>query len=132
MLSSLPPLTIVAPPAAPWSDVLISAGMGALGLVQGLRIWHGKPVYPWQTLETKSQLKFLKFPLLPCSVMFFCFAAIGLLSEAAAATTGAVLVVALIAEVLIAMVALVAFLVAMSLFFFWRPKRFVPPRLRRR
>ena len=104
--------------------------LGAIAAVAGLRVWRGRPINPRNSLETENKLAILTVTLLPASVMFLCWFVIGLVSEAGAGATGTTAAVITLIEFVIGFFSLVAFLVAASLFFFTRPKKFVPPHLR--
>lgn len=130
MLFSEPLLVSTAVKPTGWGVVFGASAFGVIGLMMGLRVWHGKPVNPYSTLESERRFRILSIVLLPCAVVFFCLALIGALTELGAATTGVLQTVTFVFALLVTAVALLAFLVAASLFFFSRPKRFVPPHLR--
>jgi hypothetical protein len=113
-----------------WGVVVGAAALGAVAGAAGLRVWHGRPIDPRNTLETENKLAVLTVTLLPASIMFLCWAAIGLVSEAGAGTKGTIAAILTILEVVVGLFSFVVFLVAACLFFFSRPKRLVPPHLR--
>ncbi len=110
-----------------WDIVVGAAMLGAIAAVAGLRVWRGRPINPRNSLETENKLAILTVTLLPASVMFLCWFVIGLVSEAGAGATGTTAAVITLIEFVIGFFSLVAFLVAASLFFFTRPKKFGPP-----
>lgn len=114
-----------------WGVVLGAAVLGSVAVAAGIRVWRGAPINPRNTLETEDKLAVLSVTLLPTSIMFLCWAAIGLVSEAGSGAKGTVAVILILVELVLGLVSLLAFLVAASLFFFSRPRRFVPPHLRR-
>jgi hypothetical protein len=99
--------------------------------VLGLRVWHGKTINPRNTLEAEAKFGILQVALLPFSIVCFCMAVIGSLSELSVGTTGAKQTAIMVIALLVAVVGLIVFLFGACLFFFSRPKRFVPPHLRR-
>jgi magnesium-transporting ATPase (P-type) len=115
-----------------WSVVLGAAAFGAVAVVAGLRVWQGGPINTRNTLETENKLAVLTVTLLPVSVMFFCWAFIGLVSEVGSRTKGVIAGLVIIVEVVLGVISLAVFLIAVTLFFFSRPARFVPPHLRTR
>jgi hypothetical protein len=90
------------------------------------------PINPRNTLETENKLALLTVTLLPDSIMFLCWALIGLVSEVGAGAKGTAAAILILVEVVLGVFSLIVFVVAVSLFFFSRPKRFVPPHLRAR
>lgn len=123
MLASVKPLG--------WGVVVGALALGLLAAAMSWRVWRGKPINPRNTLEAEDRLAILNITLLPFSIVFLCWAAIGLLSEAGAGTNGAVELVLVLAELVLGLFSLLAFLVGAILFFTWRPRRLVPPHLRR-
>jgi hypothetical protein len=73
-------------------------------------------------LETENRLAVLTVTLLPASIMFLCWAAIGLVSEAGAGAKGTVAAVVILIEVVLGLCSLVVFIVIVSLLFFARPE----------
>jgi hypothetical protein len=117
---------------APWWIVAGVAGLGIVGGVAGVRVWQGKPINPHNTLEAEDRLAFLSVTLLPGSIMFLCWTVIALVSELGPLNTSRGSSVALIlVQVAFGFMSLVAAGIGISLFFFCKPNRFVPPRLRK-
>jgi hypothetical protein len=114
-----------------WGVFVGALGLGLLAAAMGWRVWQGKPINPRNSVEAEDGLAVLTVTMLPFSVMFLCWATIGLLTEAGSGANGAVEVVLVLAELVLGLFSLLAFLVGASLFFTWRPRRFVPPHLRR-
>ena len=113
-----------------WSVVLGAVVLGSVAAAAGLRVWRGVPVFPWNSLETEDKLAVLSVTLLPSSITFLCWAAIGLVSEAGSGAKGTVAMILILVELVLGLFSLLAFLVGASLFFLSRPRRFVPPHLR--
>lgn len=132
MASSVVLLADVTAKPLGWGVVVGSATMGALALIAGVRVWQGRPINPRNSLEKENKMAVLTVSLLPISVVFFCWALIGLVSEAGSGTKGVVAALVGVIEVILSLGSLVVFLIAATLFFFSRPKRFVPPHLRTR
>jgi purine-cytosine permease-like protein len=87
---------------------------------------------PWTPVEAMDTMKVLSVTLLPGAVMWTAAFLIGIVSRVGADVHGntARVAVATVA-CLLGLVALAAFAVAASLFFFMRPRRYLPPRYRR-
>jgi len=113
-----------------WAVIFAASVLALVAAIAGARVWRGLPINPRNTRAAEDKLAVLTVTLLPDSVVFFCWALIGLVSQAGAGKTGSVAVVFILAEVVIGAASLIAFGVAVSLFFTWRPKRFLPPHLR--
>jgi hypothetical protein len=114
-----------------WGVVFGALALGLLAAAMAWRVWQGKPINPRNTLEAENRLAVLSVTLLPVSIMFLCWAAIGLVSEAGAAATGGIETVLTLIQLVLGLLSLLAFFAAASLFFTSRPERFVPPHLRR-
>jgi hypothetical protein len=132
MSSSLLLLASTAVKPLGWDVVVGAAAMGVLGGVTGLRVWHGKPINPRNTVQTENKFAVLTVTLLPGSAVFSCWAAIGLLSEIAVKSSGAIAALAIVVELIMGLASLVFAIIGLSLFFFSRPTCFVPPHLRSR
>jgi hypothetical protein len=126
---SVPVLTITVK-ALGWNVVAGAFAFSAIAGIAGIRVWRGLPVNPRNTLQAERSLAVLAVTLIPTSVMFGSWAVIGLVSEAASGAKGTVAVIVILLDLVLGLFSLLAFLVAASLFFFFRPRRFVPPHLR--
>jgi hypothetical protein len=114
-----------------WGVVFGALAFGLLAAAMGWRVWQGKPINPRNTLEAENGLAVLSVTLLPDSMIFLCWAAIGLVSQVGAGSTGGIEALLTLVQLVLGLLSLFAFFVAASLFFTSRPARFVPPHLRR-
>jgi hypothetical protein len=114
-----------------WWVVLGSAAIGTISAVAGYRVWHGLPINPRNTLDAENRLSVLTVTLLPGAAMFLAWSLIALGGEADGVVHNEVLrAILLIIELGLVLLSLVAAAVGVSLFFFSKPQRFVPPHLR--
>jgi hypothetical protein len=107
--------------------------MGVVAGYMGLRVWRGRVINPRNTVEAENKFAVLSVAVLPISIVFIAWALLGLASEAGATPHGIVVRSALLViEVACTLVSLIAAAFSISLFFLWKPRRFVPPHLRDR
>jgi magnesium-transporting ATPase (P-type) len=130
--SSLHPLATITTKPIGWGVIVAAAALGLIAAVAGLRVWRGNPINPRNSRAAEDKLRVLTVTLLPDSVIFLCWALIGLVSQIGTRTSGVAAAILVVVEIALGVTSLVAFVTAASLFFSFRPKRFVPPHLRER
>jgi hypothetical protein len=130
MLSVSSTLATITVKPTGWGVVIAALVLGLISGVAGLRVWQGRPMNPRNTLEMEDRLAVLTVALLPSSATFLCWAAIALVSEAGSGSTGTTAVIVILVELVFGAISIITFLIAASLFFFSRPRRFMPPHLR--
>lgn len=115
-----------------WSVIVGAAVFAVLSAYTGVCFWSGRRVVPWTSAEAMDKLQILGVTLVPGAVMWTAGFLIGIASRIGAHlhTNSARIAVDLLTA-LLGLVAILAFGVAASLFLFTKPRRFVPPRLRR-
>lgn len=114
-----------------WSVIIGAALLALLSGYLGVQVWNGRRIVPWTPVEAMDKLRVLAVTFVPVTVMWTAGLLIGIATRIGAhlrADPGRVAVD--IVVVLLGLVALAAFGVAMSLFFFTKPRRFVPLRYR--
>ena len=114
-----------------WWVIAGSAAFAAMGGYSGLRFWAGRRIVSWTPAKAMDQLRVLGVTLLPNTVMFAAFCFIGIVSRIGGhvhSNSGQMALA--VVTILLGFVALVAFAISASLFFFTKPQRFVPPRYR--
>jgi hypothetical protein len=98
----------------------------------GVRVWTDRRIVPWTPVEAMDRFQVLSVTLLPGTVVWIAGFLICVVSRVGAHFHGSIAgLVEGVIVTLLGLVALAAFGVAVSLFFFTRPRRFVPPRYRK-
>jgi hypothetical protein len=115
-----------------WAVIVGAAVFAGIGGYTGVCFWTGRRIVPWTPAEAMDQLRVLGVTLLPGTVMWTAGFLIGVTSRIGAHlhAHSARMAVDLV-SLLLGIVAIGAAGVGASLFFFTKPRRFVPPRYRK-
>ena len=128
-------MVLVAVAGAPigWGAIGFCVVMAAVSAYCGMRVWQGKPINPQNSLGSEDKMMVLSVTAIPSSLVFLAWAMIGLATQAqstihfhdaSAILTGF--------EIVAGVFSLVCFGIGLSLFFTFKPVRFIPPHLRDR
>ena len=123
-------IAAVAPTPLGWDVVEGSGTIAALSGFCGIRAWTGRMRRVNGITALDSPLGFLAVTLLPGSVFSTCVMATAALSHIRLTRGDLFYYPVTLIEISFGVLAGTAFCVAMSLLFFSRPRRFVPPLLR--
>ena len=122
-------LTLIAP--IPWSDVGYSVALAALGIYMGVRTWQDKPIAPNSTLHREPRMRVPLVAMLPIGVIFLSMSVLGALSQLGRVVHPQGLRdVLFVLDVAGVLATVASALLSITLAFFYRPRRLVPPHIR--
>jgi hypothetical protein len=113
-----------------WRNVLLALLIGVLTGIAGLRVWRGNSINPKGSVNGEARLRTLTVTLVPGSLAFLSFGITGLITEFGGKAHGSLATVITVVEILGGVLGFIMASIGVSLFFFLRPRRLIPPHLR--